>query len=40
MSTTGGNKREGEVKVNDTKDLDQDNFGNFGAYVMQDDVLF
>ncbi len=40
MSTRGGNQRKGEVKVNDTKALDQDNFGDFGAYVMQDDVLF
>ena len=26
--------------VNDTVPLKQDVFGNFGAYVMQDDVLY
>lgn len=33
-------KLEGEIVVNDTYKVDQKDFGKFGGYVMQDDVLF
>jgi len=39
-SLKGGNKSSGNILINDKTKLTQDNFGNFGAYVMQDDVLF
>ena len=30
----------GEIKLNDCIDLDQKSFALYGAYVMQDDILF
>lgn len=33
-------KLEGEVKINDSYRVSQKDFGKYGAYVMQDDVLF
>ena len=33
-------KLEGEVKINDSYTASQKDFGKYGAYVMQDDVLF
>jgi ABC-type multidrug transport system ATPase subunit len=29
-----------EVLINDSLPLDHSNFGNYAAYVMQDDILF
>ena len=40
MSTKSDHKSEGQVKVNDLKPLNQQLFGEIGAYVMQDDILF
>jgi ABC-type multidrug transport system ATPase subunit len=34
------NKFNGKVLINDSSELDSDNFGKYGAYVMQDDILF
>lgn len=31
---------EGEIKFNDQENVTQKLFGNYGAYVMQDDVIF
>ena len=36
----GGNKLTGEVKINDSTPLTQNNFGSVASYVMQDDILF
>lgn len=37
----GGKKSlEGDVMMNDEIKVDQESFGKFGAYVMQDDILF
>lgn len=33
-------KLSGEITVNDTLPINQKHFGKYGAYVMQDDVLF
>lgn len=33
-------KLEGKVYLNDTAEMDQNLFGNYGAYVMQDDNIF
>lgn len=33
-------KLEGEIMINDTYPVTQKDFGKYGAYVMQDDVLF
>jgi len=35
-----GAKLTGEVKINDKHPLNQETFGGFGSYVMQDDILF
>lgn len=35
-----GSKLSGDIFLNDTTRLNQDVFGNIGAYVMQDDILF
>ena len=40
FSTKRGNKMEGSVWLNDKTKLDQQVFGQVGAYVMQDDILF
>lgn len=40
ISRKDGGTVSGEVMVNDSIPLTQKVFGNFGAYVMQDDVLF
>lgn len=40
ISNKNGNKCEGQVLINDKIPLNQSNFGDIGAYVMQDDVLF
>jgi len=40
ISRKDGATVSGEVMVNDSIPLTQKVFGNFGAYVMQDDVLF
>jgi len=40
ISTKRGNSFSGRVMMNDDKVVNQDSFGNIGAYVMQDDVLF
>ena len=34
------NKLQGEVLLNDSLKVSQSNFGKYGAYVMQDDILF
>jgi ABC-type multidrug transport system ATPase subunit len=40
ISTKNGQTISGSVKINDKLKLDQYVFGNFGAYVMQDDILY
>jgi ABC-type multidrug transport system ATPase subunit len=40
VSSSGGKTIKGSVKVNDTLKLESMTFGNFGAYVMQDDILY
>ena len=40
ISQKGGNKYSGSVMINDTLPLSQSVFGSFGAYVMQDDILY
>lgn len=40
ISRNRGNKITGKVLMNDQKELTQDLFGDVGAYVMQDDILF
>lgn len=40
LSLTNGAKITGEIKLNDQLDLNQDLFGKFATYVMQDDILF
>lgn len=40
LDTTGNTQFSGDIHINDTIKVNQRNFGNFGAYVMQDDVLF
>ena len=40
VSLQRGNKVDGKVMINDSKPLTQEVFGGFGAYVMQDDILF
>lgn len=40
ISTKNGQTLKGEVKVNDTLVVNQKVFGKFGAYVMQDDILY
>jgi ABC-type multidrug transport system ATPase subunit len=40
LDTRGKYKFSGEVNVNDWLKVKQSNFGNYGAYVMQDDILF
>jgi len=40
ISLKGGAKLTGDIKINDKYPLNQDTFGGFGSYVMQDDILF
>ena len=40
MSAGRGNSRSGSIKFNDKIDVTQSTFGDVGAYVMQDDILF
>lgn len=40
LDTRGTANFEGEVYVNDTLKVTQNNYGKFGAYVMQDDILY
>lgn len=40
LDTRGNYKFSGEVTVNNSLRVKQSNFGNYGAYVMQDDILF
>lgn len=40
ISVKRGNTLSGKVFINDKAELDQNLFGNIGAYVMQDDILF
>ena len=40
MRVSNDTKVSGEIKVNDKITLTQGQFGKFGAYVMQDDILF
>lgn len=40
LSLTNGAKITGDIKLNDRLDLNQDLFGKFATYVMQDDILF
>jgi ABC-type multidrug transport system fused ATPase/permease subunit len=40
ISSKKGNDFSGKVMMNDDKVLNQDSFGDIGAYVMQDDILF
>ena len=40
VNLTNGNKLTGQVLMNDTAKMDQSIFGNYGAYVMQDDNIF
>lgn len=40
ISTSNGNKIKGNILLNDSVPLNQKTFGVFGAYVMQDDILF
>lgn len=40
ISEKSGNKMSGKIMVNDSHELNQHVFGEMGAYVMQDDVLF
>ena len=40
ISVKRGSKLTGDVYLNDSTKLNQDVFGNVGAYVMQDDILF
>jgi ABC-type multidrug transport system ATPase subunit len=40
ISTKSGSKVGGHVFMNDLSLLDQTAFGQVGAYVMQDDILF
>ena len=35
-----GSTYSGKVLINDSKELNQKSFGDIGAYVMQDDILF
>jgi ABC-type multidrug transport system ATPase subunit len=39
-SSQGGTTIKGEVRLNDSLVLNDKIFGNFGAYVMQDDILY
>jgi ABC-type multidrug transport system ATPase subunit len=40
LNTRGRCAFKGDVMVNESLKVKQSNFGHFGAYVMQDDVLF
>ena len=40
ISLGRGNEIGGKVMINDRTQLTQENFGGFGAYVMQDDILY
>jgi ABC-type multidrug transport system ATPase subunit len=40
ISTKRGNTLTGKVLMNDLKPVNQSSFGEIGAYVMQDDILF
>lgn len=40
MSNTKGNVITGKILMNGNKVVNQDTFGDIGAYVMQDDILF
>ena len=40
LSKKNGQTFEGSVLINDKIPLNQEMFGNIGAYVMQDDILF
>lgn len=40
ISTSGGAVLSGDVWLNDKTKLDQNTFGKYCSYVMQDDILF
>jgi len=40
ISSRDGQTVKGSVLINDTLKLEQKVFGSFGAYVMQDDILY
>ena len=40
ISWSKGNRSTGDVLINDTTPVIQKDFGKYGAYVMQDDILF
>jgi ATP-binding cassette, subfamily G (WHITE), eye pigment precursor transporter len=40
VSVKKGDSLTGEIKLNDRYELNQQTFGKFGNYVMQDDILF
>jgi ABC-type multidrug transport system ATPase subunit len=40
ISRNSKNRLSGDVFLNDRDPVEQKTFGNYGAYVMQDDVLF
>lgn len=40
VKKSGKFKFTGEVMINDTLSVSQKNFGKYGAYVMQNDILF
>ena len=40
MSSSSGNSISGDIKINDSTTLNQKVFGQIGAYIMQDDILF
>ena len=40
ISLRNGSELSGDIIVNDKQHVTQDNFGKFGSYVVQDDILF
>ena len=40
ISLKNGATSSGKILINDSMELNQNNFGSIAAYVMQDDVLF
>lgn len=40
ISTKKGERITGEIMINDSYPLNDENFGKIATYVMQDDVLF
>ena len=40
VNLTNGNRQDGNIYLNDTAKVNQTLFGNYGAYVMQDDNIF